>query len=99
MYQPTTGRLAIMPRPLAGDCLEDEISGWRAAGVDLVVSLLEPGEIAELGLGEEAACCRTHGIELISFPIPDRGVPASLREAINLARSLAEQLRDGRAIA
>ena len=34
------GRLAIMARPRAGDWLEDEISGWRAQGVEIVVSLL-----------------------------------------------------------
>lgn len=35
----------------------------------------------------------------ISFPIPDRGLPASLRDATVLARTLAQQLRDGRAVA
>jgi hypothetical protein len=35
------GRLAIVPRPRAGDWLDDEIAAWRAEGIDLVVSLLE----------------------------------------------------------
>jgi hypothetical protein len=51
------GRIAIMPRPRAGDWLADEVAGWRAEGVDLVVSLLEPHEVAELGLGDEADLC------------------------------------------
>jgi hypothetical protein len=45
--------LAIMPRPRAGDWLEDEVSSWQRAGVRTVVSLLEVQEIAELGLGDE----------------------------------------------
>jgi hypothetical protein len=39
---PLTGRLAIAARPRAGDWLVDEVAAWRAAGIDLVVSLLEP---------------------------------------------------------
>jgi protein-tyrosine phosphatase len=96
---PIAGRLAIMPRPRAGDWLEDEISGWRGEGIDLVVSLLETSEVAELGLDEEVPWCARHAIEVISFPSPDRGVPASLRETITLTRTLATQLRDGKAIA
>jgi hypothetical protein len=70
---PPPGRLAIVPRPRAGDWLGDEIAGWRAAGIDLVVSLLEPEEAAELGLQDEAGLCRQNTIEFVSFPIPDRG--------------------------
>jgi hypothetical protein len=38
---PWCGRLAVATRPRAGDWLEDEASGWRQAGRDLVVSPLE----------------------------------------------------------
>ena len=96
---PTVGRLAIMARPRAGDWLADEVAGWRADGIDVVVSLLEPDEIAELGLDREAGLCRRQGIEFMSFAIPDRGVPASLREATALARLLARRVGDGKAIA
>ena len=75
------GRLAIMARPRAGDWLRDEIAGWVTDRIDTVVNLLEPDEVKELELEDEAAICRECGIELISFPIPDRGVPASMREA------------------
>lgn len=44
------GRLAIMPRPRAGDWLEDEAQSWRRQGLDVVVSLLEDNEVAELDL-------------------------------------------------
>ena len=48
------GRLAITARPRADDWLDAEVDAWNAAGVDLVVSLLEPSEVSELGLGREA---------------------------------------------
>jgi hypothetical protein len=73
MEAPLAGRLATMPRPRAGDWLADEITGWKTAGIDLVVSLLEPHEVAELGLHGEASLCEQHAIEFISFP----GVPPS----------------------
>jgi len=38
-------------------------------------------------------------MEFISFPIPDRGLPTSLRDATVLAKSVALQVRDGRAVA
>ena len=38
---PWRGRLAIAARPRGGDWLDDELSGWRQAGIDVVVSLLE----------------------------------------------------------
>jgi hypothetical protein len=54
-----------------------EIPGRLAimAGVDLVISLLEREEVSDLGLQREAELCRASGIEFVSFPIPDRGVP------------------------
>ena len=69
--------LAIMPRPRAGDWLEDEIASWHRTDIRTVVSLLEPYEVDELGLKDEARLCASNGIEFVSFPIPDRGVPTS----------------------
>jgi protein-tyrosine phosphatase len=91
-------RLALMPRPRAGDWLADEIAGWRRAGLGLVVSLLEAGEIRELGLNEEAALCEQAGIAFRSFPIPDRQVPASVRDTAVLAEELATRLKCGTAV-
>ena len=54
---PAGVRLAIMPRPRAGDWLDDEVAGWRAEGIDVIVSLLEAGEVRELGLRREAGLC------------------------------------------
>jgi protein-tyrosine phosphatase len=92
------GRLAIMPRPRAGDWLEDEVASWQRAGVDTVVSLLQPGEVAELGLQAEADLCRQAGLRFLSFPIPDRGLPASRDEVTALVAEIAEELRQGRGV-
>ena len=81
-----TGRLAIMPRPRAGDWLDEEIAGWRTEGIDVVVSLLESEEVTELGLQREASLCDEHAIEFVSFPIPDRGIPSSLPATMKLVR-------------
>jgi protein-tyrosine phosphatase len=99
IHAPLMGRLAIMPRPRAGEWLEDEIIGWQMEGIDTVVSLLELAEISELGLEREAELSREHGIEFICFPIPDRGLPTSLRDAATLAQTVALQVREGRAVA
>ena len=88
-----------MARPRAGEWLEDEVTGWRAQGVDIVVSLLEPSEIAELDLRREPDLCRASNIEFVSFAIPDRGVPASARETARLARDIARKIEDGKTIA
>jgi len=92
------GRLAIMARPRADDWLEVDVTEWRTSGVDLVVSLLEREEVSELGLQREAELCRACGIEFISFPIPDCGVP-EIQQASDIARSIAQGIAGGRSVA
>ena len=53
------------------------------------------GEGPKLGLQREAPVCRACGIEFISFPIPDRGVP-EIQQASDLARSIADGMASGR---
>jgi protein-tyrosine phosphatase len=93
------GKLAIMPRPRAGDWLGDEISRWRAAGITTVVSLLEVEEASELALREEAELCRQAGIAFISYPIADRGVPADETSLRQLVTGLAKSIEDGKCVA
>jgi protein-tyrosine phosphatase len=96
---PSVGRLAIMARPRAGDWLADEVASWRTAGIDMVVSLLDPDEVDELGLQREPHLCEAHAIEFVSFPIPDRGLPGSLGEAAALSRLMALRINEGKAVA
>jgi len=65
----------------------------------MVISLLEPHEISELGLSEEAGLCEQRGMTFTSFPIPDRGVPSSLRETDVIARTIADRVREGKSAA
>src|SRR5262249_19657945 len=89
------GRLAIMPRPRAGDWLSREIDDWKQSGLDWVVSLLADSEIADLGLGQECALCEKVGIKPLRFPIPDRGVPASIEQVSALVAALVRHLQQG----
>jgi predicted protein tyrosine phosphatase len=96
---PASARLAIMARPRAGDWLNDEIAGWRAEGIDVIVSLLQAGEVRELGLDRETSLCRDLEMEFISFPFPDSGVPPSTRETMVLAETIVARLNEGKAVA
>ncbi len=87
--------LAMMPRPRAGEWLRDEMRGLKQAGLDIVLSLLTAPEIRELDLDREAEHCVAAGLQFLSFPIPDRGVPASASELRRLVGALADQLRSG----
>lgn len=95
---PWRGRLAIFPRPRGGDWLEDEVLGWKDAGLKTLVSALTPEEVAELDLGNEEALCRAHGLEFISFPVEDRGVPTSMASARQLVERLENSLTEGESV-
>lgn len=94
-----TGRLGILARPRGGDWLGDETAAWREAGVDFVVSLLEPEEASQLMLADEAAAAASSGVEFRAFPIPDRGVPASRESVADLAGDMMAALAEGRSVA
>ena len=71
----------------------------RHAGVDTVVSLLEPAEAAQLGLQSERAACESNSLTFMSFPIADLGVPRSVTAFVALLAALATQLRSGATVA
>ena len=92
-------RLAIMPRPRSGEWLADEITGWNRLGVQTVVSLLELHEVRELDLANEESLCRAAGLQFISFPVPDRGVPSNSVAFAKLVASIEQRLRSGESVA
>jgi protein-tyrosine phosphatase len=96
---PWLRRLAISSRPGGGDWLEDEVRAWQRANVDVVVSLLEREEQTELGLQEEGPLVEAAGLRLVSFPIPDRGVPASQLAAASFLHDLGRDLESGKTVA
>jgi protein-tyrosine phosphatase len=92
-------RLAISPRPRGGQWLAGDISAWRKRGVDAVVSLLDGAEERDLELEHEAVLCRSAGMEFVSFPIRDRGVPTSPNAAESLVDWVISDLRRGLGVA
>ena len=92
------GRLAILARPQGDDALLGDIQGWRDAGVDVVVSMLTAADNSYLGLSAEAELCRGNGLQFVSFPIEDFGVPASMEITFQLVRKLNDLLASGKDI-
>jgi len=92
-------RVAIVPRPRGGDWLEDDVSQMKQAGVDILVSMLQPDEATELGLSAEAELCAAGGIEFRSFPIPDRETPPSIASFGEFVRDLRVAVHAGRSVA
>ena len=93
---PWTGKLALAARPRGGDWLADEIPAWRDAGIDAVLSLLTPEEEHDLDLKAEGQEARTHRMDFMSFPIPDREVPNSEAEMASALEKLDGALSSGK---
>lgn len=96
---PWQGRLGIVPRPRGAEWLDDETRAWREAGIDIVVSLLEPDEEVELALAGESASSAASGLEFRSFPIPDRSVPNSREAVAQLVDQIVAVLNAGKSVA
>ena len=96
---PWRWKLAVASRPRGGDWLEDEVKGWRKAGLDVVISLLEKDEATQFELEHEGDFAEAKGMHFISFPIPHRGVPASTRDALSLFSRIAVALEEGKHVA
>jgi protein-tyrosine phosphatase len=91
-------RLAIAPRPRAGEYLLDEIKSLVNQGLDTIVSLLTESEVAELDLSAEEAACQAFGLRFISFPIEDRSVPTDFVAARGFLERLHSELAAGGAV-
>ena len=96
---PWQGKLAISARPRGGDWLSDEISHWQQGGIDTVFSLLTRQEEHDLNLDNEGTEVTAHGMNFLSFPIPDREVPDSERSLAGALEELEEELSRGRNVA
>jgi len=92
---PWPGKLGLAARPRGGDWLQDEIAGWKRAGVNTVVSLLTPQEEHDLALDKEALDVRSQGMTFVSFPIPDREVPSSEDQLTKTLDKLDADLTSG----
>lgn len=87
----------MMSRPLT-DWLPDEMNGLRQQQIDVVVSLLTNAEMYDLSLQEEKTHCQTHGIQFISYPIPDRNIPANVDTAVKLISTIYQLSYSGKGV-
>ena len=90
-----SGSLSIMPKPLAGEWIEDEFLNISNKGINLIVSLLEYQEAYAVGLHREKEIAEKNGMSFISFPIQDRGLPNSLMTFKKLISDLYNQISNG----
>ena len=91
-------RIAVAERPRGGDWLDGEMHAFRAAGLDILVSALQPLEERETWLEREGEAATAAGIEFLSFPIGNMLTPV-MSEALPVLQELAADLKAGRSIA
>jgi hypothetical protein len=96
---PWKGRLGIVPVPLAGEGLIEEIDAWRTAGIDTVVSLMTHEDASRFELSNESAMCCERGLEFIDFPVEHLGLLASVEPFAIMANRLDAALASGRHVA
>ena len=93
---PWRGKLALSARPRGGDWLEDEMKTWHREGVNEVLSLLTSDEEEHLDLKNETEVVANQGMKFLSFPIPDRQVPASCTALTRTLEKVDADLSMGR---
>ena len=93
-----TSTLAIVPRPRGADWLDDEMVALREAGIDVVVSMLEEAEAAEVGLEREVEAAKNAGLIFVNFAIPDRSVPTNSQKFETFLSGLELHLANGKRV-
>ena len=93
---PWAGTLSIVSRPRGGDWLEPEISSWKDAKLNAVLSLLTRDEEAEFELLEERKSSEQQGLRFLSLPIPDLGIPSSRKETLSVLSQIENLLVTGK---
>lgn len=91
-------KLAIVERPSGDELLEGDLIDMKHRGISVLVSLLNAGEAAQLGLETEQESAKLLGLQFISYPIPDGATPrdpASFRQFIS---QLVNAIRSGKGV-
>jgi len=91
-------RLAIMPRPPGGMELDLYLGALHELGVEVMVSMLAEEEARWMSLSDEGAACVRNGLQFLSFPIADHGLPESRPDTLAFARQLMALLDDGKSV-
>ncbi len=89
------GFFAIMARPSLEQNYPASVVNISRLGIKLVVSLLETNEARTLGLDAERESVKALGMDFVSFPIPDMGIPTSVEEFARLSKMLLKQVDAG----
>jgi protein-tyrosine phosphatase len=89
------GFLAMMARPSLEEGAAASMVNIARLNINLVVSLLGHSETRALGLDGEREQVKSHGMDFISFPIPDMGVPSSVEDFARLSNMLFQQVNAG----
>jgi protein-tyrosine phosphatase len=92
---PAKGKLAMMPRPAGGLWLADDLKSLREKGADTIVSALTEDDRERLDLLAEPEEAQRAGLDYLSFPITDFGVPDE-DLLWQLSESLASRVEQGR---
>jgi protein-tyrosine phosphatase len=91
--------LSIVLRPRGGDWLQDDMHTLNRVGVNVLASMLTPEEEEELELGTEEACCSKAGMDYLSVPIADLGVPTDSATFEDAVRKVVAALQQGQSVA
>ena len=89
------GAVSVVARPLGDENLWGEVEEIRAAGVDVLVPMLEHGEIPILGLLDEELVAPVAGLRFFNLPTVDQEPPASNPSTVELITTLAEIVATG----
>src|SRR5262245_21506794 len=94
-----SGSLAIATRPRGDDWLDDDLAALKDAGIDVLVSMLDPQEQVDLGLSDEAPAAARAGLTYVSVPTIDRGVPTDLDSFSAALVQVRQALTEGQSVA
>ena len=87
--------LAVVSCPRGDEKLKSDLFELKSAGIDTVVSMLEPDEAAWLGLADEGRLAEDLGLSFISYPIPDANVPSDPKMFERFIADLARRVIAG----
>jgi hypothetical protein len=97
---PGPGQLATIAHPRGEPWPAEQLNALARAGVDVIVSALTTAEQHRLDFGEtaaSAAAAAAAGVEFISFPVEEGGIPrAEAAAVVALAAWMAGHVRAGR---
>jgi protein-tyrosine phosphatase len=95
-----SGQLATIAHPRGDGWPAERLSELADTGVTVLVSALTTTEQQRLGLGGTAAAAAKLGVEFLSFPIAEGGLPRDeAAKVVGLAGRLAAHVRAGRFVA